>query len=179
MSWKVLATRVLVDRPWLRVHEERLRLPHGAIIEDYHVIEHVPWSTVVCLAENGQLILVRQFRRGIEGTSLELPAGMLEAGESALDAAKRELREETGYESDDWTSLGAVSPDPPRTKPNAHLFFARGAQRTAATKLDRTEAQIEVQLCDVKEALAKAASGAMVHGVQLGALFIARERGLL
>lgn len=178
-DWKLLASRTLVDRPWISIREERLELPHGAVMDEFHFIDLAPYSCVVCRDGGGRVILAEQFRRGLETTSLELPSGMIEPGEAPEAAARRELLEETGYEAKHWEPLGAFSPDPTRTPVCAHVFFASGAHPISEPVLDELEARIEVRLVSVDEALDAASDGRIVHAVHVAALWLAQRRGLL
>jgi 8-oxo-dGTP pyrophosphatase MutT (NUDIX family) len=130
-------------------------------------------------------VLVDQYRRGLGAVSRELPAGVIEPGESPLAAAQRELREETGHEARAWIPLGAVSPEPSRSTAIAHLFVAQGAHPVGEQRLDEEE-DLVVRVVPLAEALGSAGqagdgagAGGIVHGTHLAALFLAQRRGLL
>lgn len=176
--WTVLDEKYLFRRKWLAVREERLRLPGGAEIEAYHVLESPDWTAVVCLTEAGQVVMVEQYRRAVDRASLELPAGVLEDGEAPLAGARRELLEETGYAADDWVELGRWAPEPGRHTNTAHLFFARRARRVAGQQLDESE-ELVVRLLDPADAVGLAETGGVVHAVHALALVLAARRGLL
>ena len=176
--WTVLESRYLLRRKWMNLREEHLRLPGGAEIEEFHVLEYPDWACVVCRTEEGQVVMVEQYRRGIARASLELPAGVINTGEDPLAGARRELLEETGYASDDWASLGRFAPEPSRQTNYAHLYFARGARRIAAPQLDATE-ELHVRLVDPAELVRRARSGEIVHGLHVLAVLQAVQHGLL
>jgi 8-oxo-dGTP pyrophosphatase MutT (NUDIX family) len=176
--WSVLNRRYLLERPWVSVREDHVRLPNGHEIEEFHVVEYPNWAAVVCLDTRDHLIFVEQYRHGIGRSSLELPAGVIEADEDPLEGARRELAEETGYASGDWVALGRCATDPSNHSNYAYLFVARGATNAGLQALDREEA-IQVRrvpraaLPDLLE------RGEMVHGIHLTALLWAMQRGLL
>ena len=176
--WTVLQSRYLLKRWWLNLREDRVQLPSGVVLEEYHVLEYPDWACIVCLDTDGQLVMVRQYRHAIRETILELPAGAIDSGEDPLATAKRELLEETGYEADDWTYLGRCAPDPSRHAHDAHLFVARGARRTAPPALDASE-DLLVETHPLADVLAAADRGDLRHAVHLTALFWAQRRGLL
>ncbi|MCA9625631.1 MAG: NUDIX hydrolase, partial [Myxococcales bacterium] len=91
--WQILESRAILERRWLTVHEQRVGLPQGGEIEEFHLIEAPSWVAVLADAGN-HLVLVEQYRHGLGGASLELPAGVIDEGESPEEAARRELREE-------------------------------------------------------------------------------------
>lgn len=136
--WDVLTSRVIVDRPWLTVHEQRVRTVRGVEM-DYHLLDAVDWVCVVCLTSDDRIVLVRQYRHGVRRATLELPAGAINAGESPLVAAQRELREETGYVAPAWQLLRKVYPETTRHKHVAHVYLARDARLDGAQCLDATE----------------------------------------
>ncbi len=176
--WRILTRELLVDRRWLRVYQERAELSNGHIIDDFHLVETPPWVAVVALTIEGELVFVDQYRRGFDGISRELPAGVIEPSEAPLDAARRELLEETGHVADEWHALATVAPEPSRSTSRAHLFVARGAHRVGAQSLDASE-ELSVHLVPVAEALDALEHGLVVHGTHIGALLLAERRGLL
>ena len=177
-AWQVEESRVLFERKWLTLREDRVRLSNGATIDEYHVLELPDWVGTLALTDHGEIALVEQYRHGLGSPTLELPAGVIEPGEQPLDAARRELLEETGYAADDWLGLGALSPEPNRQNNRAHFFVARHARRVAEPNLDQCE-QIETRLIPVTELLAQIASGRLLHAVHIAAILLAIQRGLV
>jgi 8-oxo-dGTP pyrophosphatase MutT (NUDIX family) len=174
--WEVLDTELVLDRKWLRVRQERVRTARGVVIDEFHVIEASAWAGVVCVTAERQLVLVEQYRHGHGGPSLELPAGVVEAGEPWLEGARRELREETGFVSDHWRPLWRVRPEPARHAQWVEFFVATGAVRVAEQELDETE-DMRIVLRPLGEL--DAIVDEMVHGMHVGALLLAARRGLL
>lgn len=176
--WEVLASRPLLERRWLCVHEQRIALPHGGEIEEFHLIEAPDWSAVLALTDDGNVVLVEQYRHGAKRASLELPAGVIDQGETPLAAVQRELAEETGYVAREWQLLHTVNTEPSRHTNRAHFFFASGAQRLAETRFDPSES-IEVRLVSKVELLRSVDAGEISHGLHVGAILCAVRRGLV
>ena len=103
------------------------------------VLESADWVNVVALTTEGKILVVSQYRFGIGNTTLEIPAGLVEANEKPLQAAQRELQEETGYTTQDWTYLGAVEANPAFLTNHCHLWLARDVQKTHLPQLDAGE----------------------------------------
>lgn len=178
LPWKTIDSRYLLKRRWLNLREDNVRLPNGTELEEFYVVEYPDWAAVICITEEEKVVMVKQYRHGIQHVTLEFPAGVVEPGERPLMAARRELLEETGYVADEWISLGKCAPEPSKHTNYAHLFLARNARPLHAPRLDNSEA-IEVQLIDKAELLERADAGEMAHGIHLAALFKAMHRGLL
>ena len=108
--WRTLARRVVLSRPpWMEVAEERIALPDGREIEGFLSIRTRDFAAIVAVTEPHEVVLIRSYKHGSRRVSLAVPAGYIEEGEDPLTSAKRELREETGYEASEWTSLGRSS----------------------------------------------------------------------
>ena len=176
--WQVLSDTPLVDQRWLQVREQRVRLANGHEIDRFHLIHSPQWASVVCLTKDRHVVLVRQYRHGFGAASLELPAGVMEPSEEPIDAARRELREETGFEAPHLERLLEVAPEPARNSTRAHFFFARDAERVGELALDSSE-ELEVLLVPVSEVLELIDDGHIVHGAHIGAISTAWRRGLL
>jgi 8-oxo-dGTP pyrophosphatase MutT (NUDIX family) len=177
-AWDVLERRALLERRWLRIEQQRIGLPNGGEIDEFHLIESPDWAAVLALTEQQEVVLVEQYRHGASRISRELPAGVIDEGETPRAAAERELLEETGYGGGDWRSLSSVSTEPARHTTRAHFFFATGVSRLAAPRVEASEC-IEVHLVTVPELLRAIDDGSLFHGVHIGAIATALRRGWL
>ena len=131
-GWQQIGRRVLLDRPpFLRVEEHTVRAPNGEVIPDWTWVETPDYTNIAAATPDGRFVCLREARYGVEGASLAAPGGLVESGESPLDAARRELLEETGYTAPEWTPLGSYRVDCNRGVGTAHFFLARRAGRTA------------------------------------------------
>lgn len=128
--WKTLARRVLLSRlPWLEVGDERIELPDGRVIDEFLWVRTREFAIVAAITPDGQVVLERSYKHGPRHVAVALPAGYLEESESPIDTARRELLEETGYEADEWKSLGSFTVDGNYGVSVAHAFLATNAQR--------------------------------------------------
>jgi 8-oxo-dGTP pyrophosphatase MutT (NUDIX family) len=142
LPWRVLGARPLFDRqPWLTAWEEDVMLPNGITIPGYLRTVARDYAMVFALLHDGTVPLVRQYKQGIAGPSYDLPAGYLDRpDEPPLQAAQRELREETGLTAETWQPLSHAVIDSNRGDTRAHLFLALDARPGGAQELDPSEA---------------------------------------
>ena len=138
-EWKVLESEYLVRRPWLTARRDRLELPDGRIIPEYYVLEYPDWVNVIAITKDGQFVMERQYRHAARKISLELPCGVMEEGETPLEAAQRELLEETGFGGGQWKKLMELSPNPSAMSNMTHCFLAIGVEKITEQHLDETE----------------------------------------
>ena len=138
-KWTVLSSEYLIRRPWLTARRDVARLPDGRINNEYYVLEYPDWVNVIAITKDGQVVLERQYRHGLGKTCYELPCGVIEAGETPLEAAKRELLEETGYASEEWRHLLTVPAQPTIADNYAYIFEARNCHPVSSQHLDETE----------------------------------------
>lgn len=149
----------------------RYRHPTRTTERDFIVLNPPDWVNVVALTADGQLVLVRQFRYGIDGFSLETPGGVANSGEAPTATGLRELREETGYTGGRTTLLGSVHPNPAIQSNRTHFVLVEDVRKTHDLEWDADE-EIEVVLVPVEEALAMARTGGITHSLVLNALML-------
>ena len=131
-AWQTLDRRLLVDRsPFARIFEEDVQIDDETIIRNFVHVELPDFVITFMVTPDNRVALVRQYRQGTGGYTLELPAGHIEAGEDQLLAAQRELREETGFEAASWQFLGKYIMDANRHCGYAYAYLAQDAQQVA------------------------------------------------
>lgn len=136
---------------------------------DFFVISTPDWVNVVALTPDDELLLIEQWRMGIDAVTLEIPGGMVDPGEDPAAAAARELVEETGYEAARISRLGAVHPNPAIQGNRCHTFLAEGCVRTQTPSFDGNE-RIHTRLVPWAEATRLAARGTISHALVVAAL---------
>lgn len=139
------------------------------------VIDAPDWVNVVAVTPDAKLVLVRQFRYGINEFSLEIPGGVVERGEDPLAAGVRELREETGYIGGAATPLGSVHPNPAFQANRSHFILVENVVCQAELAWD-TDEEIEVLTLPVEDVLTLARNGGITHGLVLNALMFFEAR---
>lgn len=149
-KWEILHSEYLIRRPWLTARRDKVRLPNGVVNDEYYVLEYPDWINVIALTEEGQFVMERQYRHGLQWTGYEICAGVCEKGETPLEAAQRELHEETGFGGGEWTELMSISANTSSTNNLCHCFVATGVRRLAAPHQEATE-DISVHLLGTDE----------------------------
>jgi ADP-ribose pyrophosphatase len=139
--------------------------------DDFYVLESSDWVNSVAVTPDGRMVLVEQYRFGSEDLSLEVPGGLMDLGENPIDAAERELKEETGFVGRRSRLLGSVRPNPAIQSNRCHIVLIEGAERLVDIDWDENE-ELAVQLTSVAEVYAMAHSGKITHALALNALFL-------
>jgi ADP-ribose pyrophosphatase len=115
------------------------RLAYEAFTRDIFVFRCPDWCNVVAVTDDGRVVMVWQYRFGTDEMSLEVPGGVVDPGESPEEAARRELREETGFEAESFELLSVVEPNPALQGNRCWTYLARGAREVAETEWDEEE----------------------------------------
>ena len=142
--WQILSSEYLYKETWFTIRKDVCKTSDGKIIDPYYVYEFPTWVTALAITEDGNVVLVKQYRHGIQQTILEVPGGCVDDTDKDYEAAaRRELLEETGYEFDTMDYLGKISPNPSTNDNWMHMFLARGGRKVQELSLDHNE-DIEV-----------------------------------
>ena len=147
------------------------RHPDRAKDQDFFVINAPDWVNVIALTPDRQIVLVRQFRYGIDEFSTEIPGGVIDAGEDCVAAGLRELREETGYVGGSARLLGSIHPNPAMQNNRCHLVLVENVHLGAGLEWDPDEG-MEIMLKPVDEVYAMAYTGGITHAMVLDALLL-------
>lgn len=139
-KWKLLETESIIDNKWCKIQKDTVELPSGKIIDDYYVSLRPEVVLVFPVTKDNKAIMVRQYKHGVKEIVLEFPGGVFDpAEEQSHKAALRELREETGYSTQDIEALSVVYDNPTKDTNNIYFFLARNVEKTHEVEFDPTE----------------------------------------
>lgn len=151
MNWKILSSEYLYKETWFTIRKDVCETPDGKIIDPYYVYEFPTWVSAFAVTEDNKVVMVRQYRHGIQETILEVPGGCVDdTDKNYEEAIARELLEETGYRFAKYDYLGKVSPNPSTNTNWMHMFLATGGIKVKEQELDHNE-EIEVVVMELEE----------------------------
>lgn len=144
---------------------------------EFSIVDAPDWMNVIPLTSENEIVLVEQYRYGIEQPTLELPGGMVDPGETHGETAERELLEETGYQGDEWHYLGNVSSNPAFLTNYTHLHVVKNCRRIQDQQLDGNE-RINVHTMPLDDFIELVREGTVHHSLVVAAVakFLLWER---
>ena len=169
LKWRITGTKRLLHTPVFDVNEQH-EIAATGIEGDYVAMDAPDWAMVVAEYQDS-FVLVRQWRHSAECLSLEFPGGVVDGGEDAATAARRELKEETGFEAGKLTHLGTVSPNPALFKNQFHVYLAEELTQTGTQSLDSDEL-LTYELMPTDEVIRNYGKGEFAHALMGTALML-------
>ena len=152
LMWEEVKTEHIVQDEWIDFRKTAYRMPDGNVFEPYYTYSRRDYVVIVASDEEGRYICVKQFRQGIREITTEFVAGGIErkdgkqygdrepaSSEDALEAAKRELCEESGYVSDEWSHLITIPSNATIADNMAHIYVAKNCKKVSGQSLDEME----------------------------------------
>ncbi|MDX1657951.1 MAG: NUDIX hydrolase [Nitriliruptorales bacterium] len=178
-AWFETVSRETVHRGYSTVHQDRVRMPDGSV-HDREVVEHFDAVAVVPLLDDGSVLLLKQYRHPLERYVLEIPAGKLDQeDEDRAEAARRELREEVGYDARDLDELVTFANSAGWNNEQTTVYLARGLHEAEARdefELEAEEADMEIVRIPFDDAVAEARRGGLIDAKTVIGLLLAAER---
>jgi ADP-ribose pyrophosphatase len=173
---KTIASKSIFDGKIIRLQVDEVELPNGNT-STREIVKHPGAVAVLAVTEENKLVLVRQYRKPLEKTILEIPAGKLEPGEDPMECARRELEEETGYRAESLHPLVSFYTSPGFADEIIHIYEARGLKAGEA-HADPDEF-VEVVELEMEEAFDRLKNEEIHDAKTVTALYIWQNRSLI
>lgn len=171
MKWKTLSSKELYSAGLFQLRADECELPDGRVMPQYFVMSFPDWVNILPVTKEGELILVKQYRHASQKIHLEVPGGSMDPRlqESPEMGARREMLEETGYDSKEIIHLGSHYPNPALQTNQMHTYIALNCEKTKAQALDPYE-DLELYFCSIEKLREHLAKGDINHSVMIASV---------
>jgi len=174
-SWKTIKSDYLLRSQWLTLRADKCETARGITIDPYYVLEFPDWVQVIAFDADNRILITEQYRHASGMTCMEIPCGEMEKNEIPLAAAKRELKEETGYTSDKFEELCCLYPNPARQNNRLYCFMAFNCTKVTEPCRDKFEV-VEYSFVDIKTLMNLIDSGNFAHALHIAGILIALRK---
>src|SRR3569833_2220996 len=170
LRWNIISSEYIHKGKWATLRVDKCEMPNGTIVDDYYVLEYGSWVNAIAITEQNKVLMVTQYRHAADIISLEIPGGVVDEGETPLQALRRELLEETGYQFDDFEPLCKVCSNPSTANNRVFSYLARGGKKVQEQDLDASE-EIIVHEFTIEEVRQIVAENKVIQAMHCAALF--------
>ncbi len=155
LKWKTLSSEYITKNNWATLRKDTCEMPSGVVKDDYYVLEYPNWVNAVAITKENKILIVRQYRHSADIVALEIPGGVIDAGEEPLQAIKRELLEETGYLFEDLKLVSTIYPNTATANNVTYCYLALNGIKLQEQHFDEHEDLIveEYTIDEVKQML--------------------------
>lgn len=168
--WKKKSSKEIADCRVFKVREDFCERESDKKESTFFVIENPDWVNIIAVTKDDEVVMIEQFRHGTEEIILEIPGGMVDAGEDIERAARRELLEETGYSSENFVYLGKSRPNPALQNNTIHHFLARDAEKNGETNFDEHESVV-TRLLPLSDVAKLTLDGKITHSLAIAGFY--------
>jgi ADP-ribose pyrophosphatase len=175
-SWKQQDRRTVFTSPYMEVWEDTVQLPDGSVIDDYSGVNLPDGILILATDEQDNLLVFEEYKYAINDTILTFPAGGLNEGEDPLEAAARELLEETGYESSELELITKLYPYPSKITHGNYIVRAKNAKKVRDVHHEATESIGDVELIPVADIYSEIQRGRFNTSYTIAAVTVAFPR---
>ena len=168
--WKLISSQPHESYKIFSLRTDSAQSPRTNEVHNFYILESTDWVNVIPLTPQNEVVLISQYRHGTREVTLEIPGGIVEPKDTPEEAARRELREETGYEESEMILLGHVLPNPAFLNNRCYTYLARDVSLVGKQEQDEKE-DIEVLLRPLDVIPRLIAEGEITHSLVLAAFY--------